>query len=103
MIDTAVPIIPAADWQAVEGCTRQTVTRAFVRERCARQESMCADLQRSLIEPDNASGIKEESRRVFRLGCATGVGRAEAADALFVQSKTARLRNKRNPQDRNTD
>jgi hypothetical protein len=64
---------------------------------------MRANLQSSLIEPDNAGWIKEESRRVFRLGCAAGVGSAEAADALFVQSKTARLRNKRNPQRNNTD
>src|SRR5262249_1322310 len=103
MIAAAAPTTPAADWQAVEGCASQIVTGAFVRERRARQKSMRSDLQRSLIEPGNAGRIKEERRCVFRLGCAAGVGSAEPADALFVQSKTARLRNKRNPQRNNTD
>jgi len=76
------------------------VTRklALVREGHARREQMCGKLQLSLFQQHDAGRIKENRRGIFGLRRATGVGGAKPAHALFVQGKTARIRQKRKPQ-----
>lgn len=98
MGNASVSVASTAEWQAIKGCSGQTVAGALVGEIRGRDNGMRSKLQLALVQQNDSSWIEEERRRVFPLGRATSVGSAETTHALFIYCKTACVSGQRNRQ-----
>ena len=76
--------VPVPAWLAnhFDGLDDDPATRRLVAASVAAE--MCAKLQVSLIQHDDAGRVKEKCRGIFGLCSTTGVGCTEPAHALFV-------------------